>query len=65
MDVPRQESRIDDQSALHLDTKPLLVARLREARRDTLPPVVTTTNPHSWENYVRLNAGELRDWITT
>ncbi len=65
MDVLGQVSRIDDQAALHIDTKPQLATLLQSARRETLPPLITTTNPHSWENYVRLNASELRGWTTT
>jgi hypothetical protein len=65
MAVPNQVSRIDDQAALQIDTKQQLAAVLRDAHRDTLPPVIRLANPHSWENYVRLNATELRQWVAT
>ena len=64
MNVPTQLSRIDDQAALHLDSKQQLALVLRDSRRDKLPPLITATNPHSWENYMRLNAAELREWTT-
>lgn len=65
MQVAGQESRVDDQSALNIASKPQLAQLLRDSRRTKGPPVITAGNPHSWENYVRLNSGELRQWIAT
>lgn len=65
MNVPGQESRVDDQSALNIASKQELAQLLRDSRRTMRPPLITASNPHSWENYVRLNSGELRQWIAT
>lgn len=64
MEVPGQISRFDKQTALNIASKQELAKLFRESRRDKLPPLVTANNPHSWENYVRLNAPELKQWIT-
>lgn len=63
MNVPGQVSRIDNQQALHIATKQELVAKLREGKRDKLPPLITKTSPHDWQNYVSRNAAELKQWI--
>ncbi|MCC6770426.1 MAG: hypothetical protein IT360_04360 [Gemmatimonadaceae bacterium] len=65
MQVAGQESRVDDQSPLNISSKQQLAQLLRDSRRTMSPPLITASNPHSWENYVRLNSGELRQWIAT
>ena len=65
MDVAKQESRIDDQSALNIPDKGALASLLLASRREKLPPLVTANNPHSWENYVKGHVAELNTWIAT
>lgn len=63
MDVAGQDSRIDKQDALNITSKQQLAQVLRASLRERQPPAIAASNPHSWENYVRLNTGELRQWI--
>jgi hypothetical protein len=65
MDVAGQESRIDDQAALNITSKAQLAQVLKASLRERQPPVIAANNPHSWENYVRLHATELNQWIAT
>lgn len=63
MDVAGQQSFVDDQSALNITSKAQLVQVLKASLRDHAPPVITPSNPHSWENYVRGHAAELQQWM--
>jgi hypothetical protein len=63
MDVSGQVSKIDNQAALNIATKQQLAQALLASRREKLPPLITPTNPHSWENYVTRNAADLNQWI--
>jgi hypothetical protein len=60
-----QVSRVNDQQALGIASKADLVQRLRAARRDRLPPLITAQSPHDWGAYVQRNGAELLQWITT
>lgn len=61
-----QVSRIAEQSALTgITTKADLVRVLKASLRERQPPLITASNPHSWEQYVKGNATELRQWIAT
>lgn len=65
MDIAGQESFVDDQAALNITSKAQLVQVLKASLREQAPPVITASNPHSWENYVRGHAAELQQWIAT
>jgi hypothetical protein len=59
----KQDSHVDDQSALNITSKKQLVKVVVDARREKQPPTVALNNPHSWENYVKHNATNLHTWL--
>lgn len=64
MDVAGQQSRIDKQDALNITSKQQLAQVLRASLSERQPPRISANNPHSWENYLRINSGELTQWLT-
>lgn len=65
MQVPGQETIVDNQSSLNIASKADLAQTLRLSLREQQPPQISPTNPHSWENYVTRNAHRLQQLIVT
>ena len=63
MDVPGQESLIDKQSALNIQTRDQLRDVLLNAIRTRERPEVTVLNPHDWSAYIERHAEDLRSWL--
>jgi hypothetical protein len=63
MQIPGQETFIDQQDALNITSKQELVARLASSLRTDAPPDILPNNPHCWENYVDNHAENLRKWL--
>lgn len=64
MDIPGQESIIDDQDLLNLGDDADLASVLRSALRENSAPDIGINNPHSWLAYVRNHETELQQWLS-
>lgn len=62
MNLPGQESFVDDQDAVHV-TPDELTALLTKALSDHSPPRITVESPHDWGKYIARHATDLRKWL--
>jgi hypothetical protein len=63
MALPGQESLIDPQDALNINTKAEWLAAIQSVIDGRGIPKVAVNNPHSWEGYVARHAQDLRQWL--
>jgi hypothetical protein len=64
MDLEGQETVIDDQSLLDINSSPDLSRLLRESLRSGGPPQLEAMNPHSWQGYIDRHTAQLKQWLT-
>lgn len=63
MDIPGQESIIDSQDTLNINSPEELSQVLHSALREREPPDIRPNNPHSWSAYVDRHAEDIRQWF--
>ena len=63
MDLPGQESHVDPQTALNINTKAEWIAAIQSIVDGRGVPAVAVNNPHAWEGYVARHAQDLRQWL--
>jgi hypothetical protein len=63
MDLPGQESHVDPQTALNINTKAEWIAAIQSVVDGRGVPAVAVNNPHAWEGYVARHAQDLRQWL--
>jgi hypothetical protein len=63
MSVPGQQSFIDDQSALNIQTKDQLRTALLASLQTHDRPDISVENPHDWSAYIDRHAEDLRSWL--
>lgn len=64
MDIDGQQSHVDKQTLLGIDSKQDLIKLLAGSLSEKKPPDIAIENPHSWEGYVARHQTELRQWLT-
>jgi len=64
MDLPGQQSIIDQQTLLDIGSKADLATLLAESVFQKKAPDISISDPHSWEGYVARHEQELRQWLT-
>ena len=64
MELAGQESLIDPQTALNINTKEEWVQAIQSVLDGRGIPKVAVNNPHSWDGYVARHAADLRRWVT-
>jgi len=63
MDLPGQQSIVDPQTALNIDTKEEWVQAIQSILDGRGISTVAVNNPHSWDGYVARHAADIRRWI--
>jgi hypothetical protein len=64
MNVPGQQSIVEDQQVLGLDTRMKLEDALREAAARPGGLSLSPRNPHNWTGYVSRNAAKVAEWLS-